>query len=57
MTEKIDWIEWCKELKPCPFCGNKKIMMMTQPNFFLVDGTNGWYPFCGQCGAKVGAGE
>lgn len=52
MTE---YISHCKDLKPCPFCGHKKIEMLTQDNLFLVDGTNGWYPFCSRCGATVGA--
>ena len=42
------------ELKPCPFCGDTKIKLLTRKEIGVPSGDNGWYAElkC-QCGANI----
>lgn len=41
----LDYAEHERKLKPCPFCGNRRIRILPQPNGFSVD--------CLECQAKI----
>lgn len=45
-----------KKLKPCPFCGNKNIMLCGGDDI-LSDGGGYWYIVCLVCGCTIYGSE